>query len=324
MRKTELPRTPFGRRWALNALAITLGLLPAGGCRRAAAPAGKPDGRPQFADVAGRVGLRFRHTSGESGRLFTAETLGSGCAFLDYDGDGRLDFFLVNSSRLPGFTRKGPFYPALYHNGGHGTFSDVTREAGLAIDCYGMGVAVGDYDNDGDPDLLLTSYGGSHLFRNDHGHFVDVTVRSGVTRPLWGTSATWFDYDRDGLLDLFICSYLDWSPVKNRVCGQGGVRYACDPSYYEGTVSVLYHNNGNGTFTDATHQAGVDRPNGKALGVVVWDPDNDGWPDFVVANDSQPNWLFHNNQNGTFTEMGVETGVAYGPQGRVRAGMGID
>jgi enediyne biosynthesis protein E4 len=301
-------------------------LLPAlAGCRRAAGGAvGAAPAPVRFMDVAPEAGIHFRHTNGESGRSFIAETLGSGCAFLDYDGDGRLDLFLVNSSRLPGFHGKGPFYPALYHNEGGGKFRDVTREAGLAIDSYGMGVAVADYDNDGDPDLLLTGYGGSHLFRNDGGHFTDVTRKAGVTKPAWGTSAAWFDYDRDGSVDLFICNYLDWTPQTNQVCGEPGHRYSCDPTYYPGTASVLYHNNRNGTFTDVTAQAGVAHHNGKALGVVVWDMDGDGWPDFAVANDTEPNWLFHNNRNGTFTEMGVEAGIGYGTQGRQRAGMGID
>jgi hypothetical protein len=185
-------------------------------------------------------------------------------------------------------------------------------------------VAVADYDNDGDPDLLLTAYGGSHLFRNDGGRFTEVTRQAGIGKPAWGTSAAWLDYDRDGHLDLFICSYVQWTPETNRVCGQSGHRYACDPTHYPGTVSVLYHNERDGTFTDVTRRAGVDRPNGKALGVVVWDLEGDGWLDFVVANDTEPNWLFRNNQDGTFTEIGVEAGAAYGPQGRARAGMGID
>lgn len=322
----EGARAASGRPWFRaggTGLAIVLLFLPAAGCQRAteghqgAAPA-------QFVDVAPQAGIRFRHTSGQSGRRFTAETVGSGCAFLDYDGDGRLDLFFVNSSRLPGFQGKGPFLSALYRNEGDGTFRDVTRAAGLTLDCYGMGVAVADYDNDGDPDLLITAYGGSHLFRNDGGRFTQVTHQAGVTKPQWGSSAAWFDYDRDGHLDLFIGNYLRWSPDTNRVCGTPERPRICGPTYYEGTTSVLYRNMGNGTFVDVTRQARVDRPNGKALGVVVWDMDDDGWLDFVVANDSQPNWLFRNNGDGTFTEMGVEAGVAYGPRGQARAGMGID
>jgi hypothetical protein len=289
----------------------------------------------RFIDVADSLGVTFRHTNGSSGRLYLAETMGSGCAFLDYDGDGRLDLFLVNSSRLPGFTRRGPFYPALYQQRADGRFEEVTREAGLAIDCYGMGVAVGDYDNDGDPDLYLTAYGGCHLFRNNRKRgpgltsdggpaFSDVTRVAGVSGPAMGTSAAWFDYDRDGFLDLFVCNYCRWSPASNRSCGDSSGPFICGPQYYGGAASVLYHNNRDGTFTDITRRAGVGMANGKALGIVVWDLEGDGWPDFAVANDTVPNWLYRNNRDGTFTELSVEAGIAYDQNGRARAGMGID
>jgi hypothetical protein len=304
-------------------MAACLILIVVAGCARIPGERAGPVA-PQFVDVAPEAGITFRHTSGQSGRHYTAETVGSGCAFLDYDGDGRLDLLFVNSSRLPGFQGKGPFLPALYRNEGGGKFRDVTREAGLAIDCYGMGVATADYDNDGDVDLLITAYGGSHLFHNDGGRFSEITREAGITKPEWGSSAAWFDYDRDGDVDLFIGSYIRWSPQTNQVCGDAERPRICGPNRYEGTTSVLHRNNGGGRFTDVTRQAKVDRPNGKALGVVVWDPDDDGWLDFAVANDSQPNWLFRNNRDGTFTEMGVEAGVAYGPQGSARAGMGID
>jgi hypothetical protein len=342
-------------------------LFSGAGCTgaRGANPAAAP---LNLRDIATEAGITFRHTNGRSGRYFTAETVGSGCAFLDYDGDGRLDLFFVNSAPLPGFVGKGPFFSALYRNQGDGTFADVTRAAGLTVEGYGMGVAIADYDGDGDPDLLLTSYGGSRLFRNDGGRFVDVTRAAGVSGPDWGSSAAWLDYDRDGDLDLFIASYIRWSPETNRVCGdvaegtggrdldgaRGGEatlrapgsakgsadprgagcavqrpprivrRHVCGPGHYEGTTSVLYRNEGGGRFTDVTRAAGVDRPNGKALGVVVWDLDDDGWLDLAVANDSQPNWLFRNNGDGTFAEIGVEAGIAYGPGGTARAGMGID
>jgi enediyne biosynthesis protein E4 len=292
--------------------------VPAAGSAPAASPV-------QFVDVAERLGVRFKHTNGASGRLYIAETMGSGCAFLDYDGDGRLDLFLVNSSRLPGFTGKGPFYPALYHQRADGTFEDVTKQAGLAIDCYGMGCAVGDYDNDGHPDLYLTAYGGCHLFHNNgKGAFTDATRAAKTPGPPLGTSAAWFDYDRDGYLDLFVCNYCRWTPALNHQCGDSSGRYICGPKYYAGTSSVLYHNNRDGTFADVTRKAHVDAANGKALGIVVWDFDGDGWLDFAVANDTVPNWLFHNNRNGTFTEMSVEAGMAYAGNGQARAGMGID
>jgi hypothetical protein len=286
----------------------------------APAVSGATTSQIRFADVAERLGVRFQHTNGASGRRYLAETMGSGCAFLDYDGDGRLDLFLVNSSRLPGFQDKGPIYPALYHQRADGAFEDVTRRAGLALDCYGMGCAVGDYDNDGHPDLYLTAYGGCHLFHNNgNGTFTDVTRRAKAPGPAWGTSAAWLDYDRDGFLDLFVCGYCRWSPATNQSCGD-----ICGPKYYGGTASVLYHNNRDGTFTDVSRRAHVDIPDGKALGVVVWDEDGDGWPDFAVANDTVPNWLYHNNRDGTFTEVGVESGIAYAADGQARAGMGVD
>jgi hypothetical protein len=259
--------------------------------------------------------------------------MGSGCAFLDYDGDGRLDLFLVNSTRLPGFTGKGPFYSALYRNRGDGTFQDVTRPAGLAVDCYGMGVAVGDYDNDGHPDLYLTALGPNHLFHNNgNGTFTDVTARAGVADPRFSSSATFFDYNRDGYLDLFVCNYCDWTPATNRVChDSAGRNHMCNPSFFHGSRSTLYRNRGDGTFADVTEQAGVANATGKALGVTVLDVDGDGFLDLIVANDLEPSALYH-NQGGaaakpwscTFTERGVEAGIAYGGQGRARAGMGID
>lgn len=317
-----------------------LALISAAGChsRRIAATAVTPTAGIQqapapvrFEDVAETLGVRFQHTSGRSGRFYLAETMGSGCAFLDYDGDGRLDLFLVNSSRLPGFTGKGPFYPALYHQQPDGTFEDATRRAGLEVDCYGMGCAVADCDNDGDLDLYLTAYGRNYLFRNNgNGTFTDVTRAANVPGPAFGSSAAWFDYDRDGRLDLFVGSYCRWRPAINHRCGDSSGPHICAPKYYDGTVSVLYHNEGAGTggesvrFTDVTRRAHVDSPNGKALGVAVWDFDGDGWLDFAVANDTVPNWLFRNNRNGTFTEQGAEAGIAYANNGQARAGMGID
>jgi hypothetical protein len=290
------------------------------------ARAASPSSTVQFTDVTAAAGIHFQHTVGRSGRLYLPETLGAGCAFLDYNNDGKLDLFLVNGTRLPGYPGKGPFYPALYRNEGGGHFTDVTREAGLAVDCYGMGVAVADYDGDGFPDLYLTALGSNHLFHNNGGStFSDVTRKAGVGRSGFWTSAAWFDYDRDGRLDLYVCNYAQWTPATNRLCPDAlGRKHMCGPTYYKGLPSVLYHSNGDGTFTDVTKQAGLYETAGKALGVAVWDYDDDGWLDLALAKDLEPNLLYRNNHDGTFTERGVEAGIAYSNQGQTRAGMGID
>jgi hypothetical protein len=313
-------RRPSPTSWVPGTAVIFFAFL-ATGCR----PTGL-EGTVRFTDVTAAAGIRFAHTNGSSGRLYTAETAGSGCAFLDYNNDGRLDLFLVNSTRLPGYPGKGPFYSALYRNEGGGHFTDVTKEAGLAVDCYGMGVAVADYDGDGYEDLYLTAVGPNHLFHNNgDGTFSDVTRKAGVGDPRWSTSAVWFDYDRDSRLDLFVGNYCRWTPETNKVCPDSfGRKRICGPTTYPGVPSVLYHNNGDGTFTDVTQQAGLDETAGKALGVAVWDYDNDGWLDLAVAKDREPNLLYRNNHDGTFTERGVEAGIAYNSRGKARAGMGID
>jgi hypothetical protein len=313
------------QRWGYCLLACLL----AAGCSRPAAPGRPASAAPAFTgfiEVAEASGIRFRHTNGASGRFYFPETMGSGCAFFDYNGDSRLDVFLVNSAGLPGFAAKGPFYPALYRNQGEGRFADVTRAAGLAVESYGMGCAVGDYDNDGDPDLYLTAVGPNRLFQNaGDGTFTDVTARAGVGDPRFSTSAAWFDFDRDGDLDLFVCNYCRWTPATNRVCrDSAGREHMCNPSFFPGTPSRLYENRGDGTFVDVAAKAGVANPAGKALGVAVFDVDDDGLLDLFVANDLEPNALFRNQGNGTFAEIGVESGVAYGMRGRARAGMGID
>lgn len=313
------PRSP--------AILLLLSLL-LGGCRLPARDhtAAAPAAAVRFVDVSEAAGIHFTHTSGASGRLYFPETVGSGCAFLDFDGDGRLDLFLANSSRLPGFKEKGPFFPALYRNLGGGRFEDVTRQAGLAIDSYGIGCAVGDYDNDGHPDLYLTALGPNHLFHNNgNGTFTDVTARAGVGDPRFSTSAAWVDYDRDGRLDLFVCNYCRWSPAANKICyDSGGHPHMCGPTTYQGVSNAMYRNHGDGTFTDVTNKAGLSAPRGKGLGILVWDPNDDGWPDLMVANDQEPNLLYQNNRDGTFTERGLAAGVAYSLTGKARAGMGID
>jgi hypothetical protein len=306
-------------------------LLIAAGCQPAARGTAQPAPTPsvsavRFTDVTDQVGIHFKHTNGRSGKLLLPETLGAGCAFLDYNNDGWPDLFLVNSSRLPGFKGKGPFFSALYRNDGGSHFTDVTREAGLALDCYGMGVAVADYDGDGYQDLLLTALGSCHLFHNQgDGTFREETGAAGLGRAGFWTSAAWLDYDRDGKLDLYVCNYARWSLATNQLCPDSFRRpHMCGPSYYQGVPSALYHNNGDGTFTDVTRKAHLYETVGKALGVLVWDYDGDGWPDLLVARDMEPNLLYRNNRDGTFTERGVEAGVAYSNQGAVRAGMGVD
>jgi enediyne biosynthesis protein E4 len=280
----------------------------------------------RFTDVTEAAGIRFRHTSGRSGRFYLPETLPAGCAFLDYNNDGKLDLFLVNSSRLPGSSAPKPTYSALYRNDGNGRFTDVTREAGLAVDCYGLGVAVADYDGDGFQDLYLTAMGPNHLFHNNgDGTFTDLAQKAGVADARFSTCAAWLDYDRDGNLDLFVGNYARWSPALNQLCPDSlGRVHLCGPTYYQGESSALYHNNGDGTFRDVTKKAGLYDTVGKALGVVVWDEDDDGWLDLVVAKDMEPNLFYHNNRDGTFSEQGVVAGVAYSNRGETRAGMGID
>jgi hypothetical protein len=318
---------------------LLLGLvLTLAGCgRRAAAPgsaaageAGKRASRAtasaiRFENVAERAGVRFKHTSGRSGRLLLPETMGSGCAFLDYDGDGRPDLYLVNGAPLPGSPVKGPVFGALYRNRGDGTFADVTRAAGLAAPMYGNGCAVGDYDNDGHDDLYVSCLGPDHLFHNNgDGTFTDVTARAGVSDPYYSTSCAWLDYDRDGRLDLFVGNYCKWSLALNKICKGAFGEYMCPPEQYKGDPPRLYHNRGDGTFEDVTRKSGIFNTVGKNLGVVVFDADNDGWLDLMVANDLEPNLLYRNNHDGTFREIGVEAGVAYSSAGKARAGMGID
>jgi hypothetical protein len=328
------PTAPARPLLLIFALALLLAGCGHSGERSAVRPASAPSGEAataiQLRDAAAEAGVRFRHTSGASGRLYLAETVGSGCAFLDYDGDGRLDLFLVNSSRLPGFTGKGPFYPALYHQRPDGHFEDVTKRAGLAIDCYGMGCAVGDYDNDGHLDLYLTALGPDHLFHNNgNGSFTDVTASAGINAPEWNTSAAWVDYDRDGDLDLFVCGYCRWTPALNRDCpDHHGEKHPCSPRSYNGVPARLYRNDGarggRWRFTDVAASAGVRDPAGKSLAVLVCDENDDGWPDLLVANDLEPTLLYRNQRNGTFREAGVEEGVAYSASGKARAGMGLD
>ncbi|HVN78134.1 MAG TPA: VCBS repeat-containing protein, partial [Terriglobia bacterium] len=290
------------------------------------APAGKVQKFPvQFTDITGQAGIRFRHNNGAFGKKYLPETMGAGCAFLDYNNDGWQDILLINGMDWRGH-RRGPSYPALYRNNKNGTFTDVTREAGLAVEMYGMGVAVGDYDNDGFEDIYISCLGPGHLFHNlGNGRFVDVTQKAKITNSDFASSCAWLDYDKDGRLDLFICNYVQWSVETDIFCTLDGTSKSyCTPESYKGVSSRLYHNLGDGTFEDVTQKAGLLDPTSKSLGVAVLDCNNDGWPDLLIANDTQPNKLYVNNQNGTFSERGVTAGIAYSEDGTVRGAMGVD
>jgi hypothetical protein len=285
----------------------------------------RPTGPIEFTDVTAEAGIRFKHNNGAFGKKYLPETIGSGCAFIDFDNDGWQDILLVNSMNWP--DQKGPkSFPALYHNNKDGTFTNVTGQAGLAVEMYGIGVAVADYDNDGNDDIYITCVGPNHLFRNiGGGKFADVTAKAGVGDPGFSTSAVWFDYDNDGKLDLFVGNYVDWSIEKDIYCTLDNKNKSyCTPQTYRGQSATLYHNRGNGSFENTTQKAGVADPSGKTLGLALLDYDSDGWLDLFVANDTEPNKLYHNNKNGTFTDEGIAAGVAFSAAGTPRAGMGVD
>jgi enediyne biosynthesis protein E4 len=280
----------------------------------------------QLVDVTSKAGIQFKHNSGAYGGKLLPETLGSGCAFLDYDADGWQDILLVNGMDWPGHKKQRSTL-RLYKNNRNGTFTDVTRSAGLDIEMYGMGVAVGDFNNDGLPDILITCVGQNRLFRNTgKGTFEDVTKASGLGgRQAFSTSALWFDYDRDGLLDLFVCNYVRWSPEHDVFCSLDAKNKSyCTPEAYRGDTCWLFHNRGNGTFEDVTAESGIFDSSSKSLGVTLLDYDQDGWPDLLVANDTQPNKLYKNLRNGKFKDVAVEAGLAFSTEGKARAGMGID
>ncbi len=280
----------------------------------------------QFRDVTQAAGIHFVHNTGAFGQKFLPETMGPGVAFIDYDNDGWPDIFLVNGMDWPGHIQKHST-AKLYHNNHDGTFTDVTNKAGLDVEMFGMGVAVGDYDNDGYDDLFVTAYGQSHLFHNNgNGTFTDVTQKAGLLGPKeFSTSAAWVDYDKDGHLDLVVGNYVQWTPETDLYCTlDGKSKSYCTPESYKGTSVRLWHNRGNGTFEDVTQKAGLGDPTSKTLGIAVLDYDNDGWPDILLSNDTQPNKLYRNNGNGTFTEKAVVAGVAFSEDGVARAGMGVD
>jgi hypothetical protein len=285
----------------------------------------RPSGPIQFTDVTAQAGISFKHNSGAFGKKYLPETMGSGACFIDYDNDGWQDILIVNSMDWPEH-KSHKSYAALYHNNKDGTFTDVTRQVGLATEMYGMGCAVGDFDNDGFDDVYITAVGSNHLFRNlGNGKFIDVTARAGVSDPGFSTSAIWVDYDNDGKLDLLISHYVEWTVEKDQFCTLDGKNKSyCTPQAYKGQSMTLFHNKGNGVFENVTKRAGLYDPTSKSLGIAMLDYDDDGWMDLFVANDTEPDKLYHNNHNGTFTDMAVVSGVAYGESGTTRAGMGAD
>jgi enediyne biosynthesis protein E4 len=289
--------------------------------------AGNPSGSLYpFEEVpASASGISWVHSSGKSPEKFLPETTGPGCAFLDYDNDGWMDVYLVNSGKCDFFDPNPPLRNALYRNNRDGTFTDVTEKAGVTGGGYGQGTAVGDYDGDGFPDLYVTQYGRSILYHNNgDGTFTDVTDKAGVAAPGWASSAVWFDYDNDGRLDLFVCRFVDFDKSKNKPCGADGKPEYCIPRLYQPTSSWLFHNNGDGTFTDVSKASGIGKSLGKAWGVVATDINNDGRMDLFVANDTVANFLFVNRGSGRFEEIGTQAGVAFSAEGRARSGMGLD
>jgi hypothetical protein len=276
---------------------------------------------------AQKSGIRWVHSNGKSPEKYLPETSGAGCAFLDYDNDGWMDIYLVNSGKCDFFTPNPPLRNALYRNNRDGTFTDVTLEAGVAGGGFGQGVAVGDYDGDGFPDLYVTQYGRSILFHNNgDGTFSDVTEKAGVAAPGWASSAVWFDYDNDGRLDLFVGRFVDFSKELNKPCGihDDGRHHYCIPKIYSPMPSWLFHNNGDGTFTDVSKESGIASHLGKVWGVVATDINNDGLTDLWVSNDTVANFLFVNRGKGKFDEIATTAGVAYSDAGRARSGMGVD
>lgn len=327
---------PGGRRYATNRLfdcsrrnflhglsaAALSQLLPA---RLLAADSRE---RPIFSDVTSEAGITWRHFNGASPDRHLIEIMGGGVGFVDFDNDGWLDLFLLNGGETPHGKSEKPLRNALYRNLGNGKFVDVATDAGLSqVKNYGMGVAIADFDNDGNPDILVTGFPRCILYHNNgNGTFSDVTADAGVGNDgRWASCAAWFDYDRDGFLDLVICNYAHMSfegaPPK---CEYLNVRTYCEQRAYQGMPLTIYHNNRNGTFTDVSRSTGLDRLVGRALGVVAVDFDDDGWPDLFVARDASPNLLLLNKRDGTFVDAGVDAEIAFDSNGNAKAGMGVD
>ena len=283
----------------------------------------------KFTDVTDAAGIGFQHFTGATGKRYMPETMGAGCAFLDYDADGNLDILLANGTHLT--LADATHTPRLYRNVGNGKFVDVTEAAALNVSMYGMGIAIADYDNDADPDIYFTNVGENRLFRNNGDQtFTDVTEFTHVGDPSWSTSAAFFDADNDGWLDLFVCNYVEWTPETDIPCvvniagGTPPPRTYCTPNVYTGQSCRFYRNRGDGTFTDRTSEAGLHNPIGKSLGVTLLDYNRDGWLDLAVANDTEPNFLYRNNRDGTFTDEALVMGIAFSETGKARGSMGID
>jgi hypothetical protein len=308
--------------WFVSFGLISLVAAILAGAPRALFSAGAP---VSFADVTELSGVRFKHFTGAFGKKYLPETVGSGVCVLDYDNDGRQDFLFINGDAWPG--RKSPLKSsiALYRNLGSGQFKEVTADAGLTRKLYGMGCAVGDYDNDGFVDVYVTALRSNVLFRNNgNGTFADVTAQAGVADAGWCTSAEWVDYDRDGHLDLFVGHFVKWSPQTNILCKYDGQYESyCSPRPFPGDSNRLFRNDGDGTFKDVTTAAGVENPWGKTLAVAFY-PDDDGWPNLLVGNDTQPNYLYLNKRNGRFADVSLRAGIAFDESGLARSAMGID
>jgi enediyne biosynthesis protein E4 len=318
------------RSWVLGGAVLIIGFLARQGLAAPETPQVVPG---KFTDVTSALGVHFQNRSLHTSKRYLIETMGSGAALFDYDNDGRLDLYLVNAAPISDPTPRGTipqktgpeYWNRLYHQKADGTFEDVTEKAGLQGAGYGMGVAVGDYDNDGYEDLYVTSYGGNKLYHNNgDGTFTDVTEKAGVGGSGWSTSAAWIDLDGDGLLDLVVLRYVKWD-FDDIYCGthEPGLRDYCHPDQFEPVAPLVYHNDGNGHFTEVSQKIGLSKP-GKGLGIAFADYDRDGHPDIFIANDSMVEFLYHNRGNGTFEEVGLMSGVAVDGNGKTYAGMGTD
>ncbi len=332
-------RAHAGKRLTLRHLArygVALAVAALAGPRIQAQPAPRPPAKTKeapaavrFTDIRKAAGITFLQDSTQSDQKYYLETMGTGVGWIDFDQDGLMDLYFVQTAATDAYKPATPLRSALYRNNGDGTFTDVTEKAGVGGEGhYGQGVAVADFDNDGFPDLYVTGYGRAILYHNNgNGTFTDVTAKAGVAdEGQWSTSAGWFDYDKDGWLDLVVTNYINWSPKNNLWCGERapGYRAYCNPGNYSGQKTHIYHNNHDGTFTDVSEKSGVAQPESKGMGLVLADFNGDGWPDIAIANDTWPNFLFLNNHDGTFTDDSLISGLAASEDGRYEAGMGID